>query len=124
MNRYIDMWKKIFDYSGRISRRDYWLTALMTFVVTFAVSFVAGFISGLFLPKLFGVIYGLVMLASLAESLAMLSMGVRRLHDTNKSGWFMFISFVPMIGGIILLVFFCTKGDEAANNYGEPYTVQ
>ena len=45
-------------------------------------------------------------------------MGIRRLHDTDKSGWFLLISFVPLIGGIILLVFLAMQGTTGPNKYG------
>ena len=48
-----------------------------------------------------------------------LAVTVRRLHDTNKSGWYYFISLIPLIGGIILLVWLLSDGDRYANNYGD-----
>ena len=44
---------------------------------------------------------------------------VRRLHDVNKSGWFYFISLIPLIGGIWLLILLCTEGTQGPNQYGE-----
>jgi uncharacterized membrane protein YhaH (DUF805 family) len=53
-----------------------------------------------------------------------LAVGVRRLHDTGRSGWWMLISFIPLIGGIVLIVFFATDGEEQPNPYGpNPKTV-
>lgn len=47
-----------------------------------------------------------------------LGVAVRRLHDLGKSGWWFLIGLVPLIGGIVLLVWFCTEGEEASNQYG------
>jgi uncharacterized membrane protein YhaH (DUF805 family) len=60
-------------------------------------------------------VYGLVLLGTIIPSLAVT---VRRLHDLNKSGWYYFIGFIPLIGGIILLVWFFTDGNRFTNNYG------
>lgn len=61
------------------------------------------------------IIFGIYSLAVLIPSLAVL---VRRLHDTNRSGGWFFISFVPLVGAIILLVFTCTKGNHGDNRFG------
>jgi uncharacterized membrane protein YhaH (DUF805 family) len=44
--------------------------------------------------------------------------GVRRLHDTNRSGWFYLLAFIPIVGDIILLVFECEDSGEGSNRYG------
>lgn len=59
--------------------------------------------------------YGIYILAVLVPSLAVV---VRRLHDTGRSGWWFLIAFVPLVGGIILLVFMCSEGAREANEYG------
>ena len=57
----------------------------------------------------------LPMLALLVPTIAV---AVRRLHDLNKSGWYYFVTFIPAIGGIILLVWMCTEGTKGENTYG------
>jgi uncharacterized membrane protein YhaH (DUF805 family) len=47
-----------------------------------------------------------------------LGVGIRRLHDVGKSGWFLFIAIIPIIGGIWLLVLMCTAGTPGSNSYG------
>ena len=47
-------------------------------------------------------------------------MGIRRLHDTGKSGWWLLLWFVPLVGLIVLLVFFASPGDLGPNRYGPP----
>nr|WP_302052016.1 DUF805 domain-containing protein [Hymenobacter sp. BRD128] len=66
-------------------------------------------------PDGVGLLYGLYSLALLIPSLAV---GVRRLHDVGKSGFFMLIAFVPLVGAIWLLVLFCTEGTRGDNEYG------
>lgn len=63
----------------------------------------------------YGPIYGLYLLAILIPSIAV---GVRRLHDIGKSGWFMFIVLIPIVGGIWLLVLYCTDSEPGENEYG------
>jgi uncharacterized membrane protein YhaH (DUF805 family) len=58
---------------------------------------------------------GLSIMALVVPTLAV---AVRRLHDINKSGWSYFIRLVPLVGTIILLVWYCTEGDRFSNNYG------
>ncbi len=63
-----------------------------------------------------GALGGIYSLAVLIPSLAV---GVRRLHDTGRSGWWLLIALIPLIGFIVLLVFMVSDSDSAANEYGE-----
>jgi uncharacterized membrane protein YhaH (DUF805 family) len=58
-------------------------------------------------------------LGVLALFLPTLAAGVRRLHDTDRSGWMMLIVLIPLVGPIILIVFLCQRGTEGANRFGE-----
>lgn len=98
------------DFSGRATRSEYWYAILFTFLVDLAISMVCG----LFFERL-------EVLASLIFALVTLVPGLavswRRLHDIGKSGGWYFISLIPLVGGIILLVFCCTGSDDD-NEYG------
>lgn len=101
--------KKYVDFSGRAPRPEYWWFALFEFVclvVASAVSMKVGYW-----------LYGLAVLAFILPSLAV---GVRRLHDIGKSGWFILIGLIPIIGGIILIVFYCLPTQEHNNEWGSP----
>ena len=74
--------------------------------------FVAGILDGMFGG---GAIFGLYSLAAVLPSLAVL---VRRLHDTNRSGWWLLISFVPFIGGIWLFILLILDSSLGSNRYG------
>lgn len=52
-----------------------------------------------------------------------LAVGVRRLHDTDRSGWWLLLGFIPVVGAIVLIVFAAQKGTAGANKYGPPATV-
>ena len=60
----------------------------------------------------------LSILWALGNFLPSLAVGVRRLHDTDRSGWWLLIAFIPLIGAIVLLVFFCTRGTPGPNRFG------
>lgn len=109
MEQYKKMWKNAFNFSGRSTRRDYWMAVLFNMIVAFVVGFVAGMIQ---LPIL-GALY------SVAIIIPSLALSIRRMHDINKSGWVILLSIIPVIGGIIVLVFHCTASVNENNKYGE-----
>ena len=115
MNWYLKVLKNYAGFSGRARRKEYWMFVLfnMIFAVLAAIvdNVVGTAISGLF----YGLFYCVYTLAVLIPSLAV---AVRRLHDVGKSGWFMFIIFIPIIGAIWLLVLVCTDGNPGKNVYG------
>ncbi len=123
-NNLIGWWKKVMlenyaNFKGRARRAEYWYFTLGNFIVMF-VFYIIGF-AGIGMDSTalmvlgFGV-YGITALATLVPSLAV---GIRRLHDINKSGWYYLIGLIPLVGGIILLVWFFTDGNRFTNDYGE-----
>jgi len=107
MEYFIGALKKYADFDGRARRKEYWMFIL--FYLIFYVAFiVADVVLGtMFLSSIFG-------LAMLVPSL---SIGARRLHDTSRSGWWQLISLIPLIGGIILIVFLAQDSHDA-NDFG------
>lgn len=111
------------NFSGRASRSAYWWWALFNFLVSLAAQILdralglgpvgADTTYGLRA----GVITGLLGLALLLPSLAV---GVRRLHDTDRSGWWLLIAIIPIIGWLVLIFFFVTPGTPGPNRYGPP----
>lgn len=110
MNYYIAVLKKYAVFSGRAQRAEYWYFVLFNFIVSFALSFVVGLIS----DKL-SFVSTLYSLAVLVPSLAV---GVRRLHDIGKSGWWILIGLIPVVGWIIAIVWACTDSQAGDNAYG------
>lgn len=109
MNWYIEVLKKYATFSGRASRSEYWFFVLFNGI--FAI--VAMVLDGV--AGTMGIIYLVYILATLLPSLGV---GVRRLHDTNRSGWMILISLIPLIGIILLLVWVCQDSDAGDNQYG------
>jgi len=99
------------NFSGRARRAEYWWFYLFT-IVTMVVLFVLGAAilgdAGIFLA----------IIGILALFVPSLAVTVRRLHDTGKSGWYYFVSLIPFVGGIILIVFLATDSERGTNQYG------
>ncbi len=115
MNWYLKVLKQYADFDGRARRKEYWMFVLFNMI--FAISaMILDNLLGIAMEGIgYGPLYGLYLLAIIIPSIAV---GVRRLHDVGKSGWMMLISFIPIIGGIWLLVLFVTDGDPGENEYG------
>ena len=107
-------------FSGRARRKEYWLYVLAVIIV-FTV--MVGFEMALDIQDQrtgLGTITVVLCLASIIPSLAV---AVRRLHDTDRSDWWVLIKFIPLIGAIILVVFACLRGTEGENRFGpDPLT--
>ena len=105
---YIKMWKNCFDFSGRSRRRDYWLACLMCLIVGIVLGLLE-FVIPFF--RLFTAIYGIAII------IPGISLGVRRLHDTDRTGWWLLITLVPLIGAIMIIVYACNDSTPD-NEYG------
>lgn len=110
----IENWKLVVlqnyaNFNGRAGRGEYWWFVLANIVIYVAFSILTQ-ISGIF--SILSLIYSL---AVLVPSIAVL---IRRLHDSDKSGWLVLISFIPLLGAIILLVFAIQEGTKGPNKYG------
>jgi uncharacterized membrane protein YhaH (DUF805 family) len=103
---------KYVDFSGRAPRSEYWWWTLAVFLAALPLS-VLGEAAGPFFDFL-------VVLLWLGTLLPSLAVGVRRLHDTDRSGWWLLIAFVPFVGGIVLIVLLCLDGTRLPNAYGPP----
>jgi len=102
------------NFSGRASRSEYWWFSLFCFVLSSVLSMV-------FSGTLYLILSGVVSLGLLLPSLGL---AVRRLHDTNHSGWWLFISLVPIVGAIVLLIWCVKDSEHHPNQYGpEPNLV-
>jgi uncharacterized membrane protein YhaH (DUF805 family) len=100
-------------FTGRARRPEFWWFTLFSFLSNIAVTFVEFVVFGYWGEYSF-----LSTLYSFALFIPSLAVGARRLHDIGKSGWWQLIVLIPLIGWIILIIWFAKKGDEAANAYG------
>ena len=109
MNWYLGCWRKYAEFSGRARRQEFWMFVLFNFLAGIAIGIVEAILgTG-------GALCGLYNLAVLIPSLAV---SVRRLHDTDHSGWWILINLIPLIGFIIYLAFLCTDSKPGANCFG------
>ncbi len=117
MEWYIKVIKNYSEFEGRARRKEYWMFVLINFLIVMALQAVMIMLG---LDSALGsFIMGLVGLYSLAVFIPSLAVGVRRLHDTGRSGWWLLISFVPIIGFIALIVFLVQNSQPGTNQYGE-----
>ena len=115
MNWYLQALKKYATFTGRARRREFWLFTLVNVLVVLALAFV-DVLTGSFSEQLeIGLLSGLYMLAVLVPSIAVT---VRRLHDTDRSGWWVLLGFIPIIGGLVLLVFELLDSQPGTNRFG------
>jgi uncharacterized membrane protein YhaH (DUF805 family) len=114
MNWYLNAFKKYAVFSGRSRRKEYWMFCLFSVIFSIA-AMVLDSLLGSKVGMGYGLIYGAYALAAFIPSIAV---SVRRLHDVGKSGWFLFIALIPIIGGIWLLVLVCSDSEAGATQYG------
>ncbi len=112
---YLLVLKKYAVFSGRSSRKEYWYFVLFNVLIGI-VLMVADVMTGTFDSEAgIGLLSGIYTLAILIPSTAV---SVRRLHDTDRSGWLFLIALIPLIGGIVLIVFWAQDSQPGENQYG------
>jgi len=100
-------------FSGRASRSEFWYWMLFTVLVSIAMTMIDLGILGISSNvNPFSSIWSLI------AFLPSLAIGVRRLHDTDRNGWWWLIAFIPLIGIIVLIVFWCLEGTPGSNRFG------
>jgi uncharacterized membrane protein YhaH (DUF805 family) len=97
-------------FSGRSRRSEYWYFTLFNYLM-YAVAYIVA----LFIPAVGGI---LILIIALAMIIPAIAVGVRRFHDIDRSGWWWLIAFVPLVGGFLLIVWFCTPGTPGDNRFG------
>lgn len=108
---YKKFWKNAFNFKGRSTRADFWYVMLANFIIGFVLGFVDGLL-GITVMTTIATIYSFVCI------IPSLALEVRRMHDVNKSGWYLLMSFIPLVGWIFVLVAYCTASVEP-NKYGQ-----
>ena len=96
---------KYVDFTGRASRSELWYFVLFVFISEVC---------------LFIAFHPLGIAFIIACILPRIAVAVRRLHDIDRSGWWLLIGLIPLVGWIVLLIWYCSKGDEHANRFGDP----
>src|SRR5688500_12057680 len=115
MNWYVTVMKKYATFTGRARRKEYWMFTLFQ-MIFFIVAAILDSMLGLTFGMLpYGYLYFGYAIVTLIPGIAVT---VRRLHDTNRSGWWLLIALIPIIGAIWLLVLMCLDSTPGSNKYG------
>jgi len=107
-------WARYASFGGRASRSEYWFFTLFH-LLTILLAMVVSYLAMLAIPALGFILYSIVVFGTLLPHLAV---SVRRLHDVNRTGWWYLFGIVPLLGAIVLLVWFCTDGTRGPNRFG------
>jgi uncharacterized membrane protein YhaH (DUF805 family) len=113
MSWYFEVLRKYAVFTGRARRKEYWYYGLFAWIILGVLAAI-----GRMWGTHGGYIYGLFDLYLLATFIPNLAVGTRRLHDIDRSGWWLLLGLVPVVGGIILLIFALQDSQPGANQYG------
>ena len=114
MNWYIEVLAQYAVFTGRARRKDYWMFFLISMIVILALGFLEG-VAGIAPESEESLLSGLYALVVLVPSVAV---QVRRLHDTGRTGWWLLIGFVPLVGVLVLFALMVQEGEVGENVYG------
>jgi len=115
MNWFLEVLKKYAVFNGRARRKEYWFFYLFYIIFIIVLVLIDGVTGTLDEGTGIGVLSGIFILAMIIPGIAVT---IRRLHDTDRSGWWILISLIPFIGGIWLLVLMVLDGTPGQNQYG------
>lgn len=115
MNAYVAAMRRYVTFAGRSSRQEFWMFTLI-FVILALVAFVIDMVLGTASEGGPGIVYAIVGLAHFLPSIAA---AIRRFHDTDRSGWWYLILFVPLVGWIIFIVLLCKPSTPGPNRFGD-----
>lgn len=115
MNWYLHVLKNYATFSGRARRKEYWMFFLISALISIVLTLLDILLGTYSVEYEAGLFSGLYSLLILIPSIAVV---VRRLHDTDRSGWWILISLIPLIGVIVLFVFICLDSQLGTNRFG------
>ncbi|WP_448757939.1 DUF805 domain-containing protein [Aggregatibacter sp.] len=115
MNWYLHVLKNYATFSGRARRKEYWIFFLISALISIVLTLLDILLGTYSVEYEAGLFSGLYSLLILIPSIAVV---VRRLHDTDRSGWWILISLIPLIGVIVLFVFMCLDSQPGTNRFG------
>lgn len=107
MEYFIDAFKKYAEFSGRATRTQYWMFILFFMIIYFVLALIDVLVGTMVLAFIFNI----------AAFLPSIAIAARRLHDTGRTGWWQLLVLIPLIGAIVLIVFFVQDSAED-NEYG------
>lgn len=129
MDWYLTALRKYSRFRGRSRRKEYWFFTLFNALIALGLSIIGAVLAGvltssgastggLLLSTLLNIVSLLSAIYSLGTFIPSLAVSVRRLHDIGKSGWWLLIGLIPLLGVIVLLIFFIQDSQPETNQYG------
>ena len=115
MNWYLEVLKKYATFDGRSRRKEYWFFILFNVLISMALAFIDRLMGNVDPETGLGLFSGIYALGVMIPGMAV---SVRRLHDTGRSGWWLLINLVPVIGAIVFLYFMVLDSTPERNEYG------
>lgn len=115
MNWYLAALKKYAVFAGRARRKEFWFFMLFNTLITVALAMIDLWTGTYDEDVGLGLLSGLYAVAMIVPSIAVT---VRRLHDTDRSGWWYLLLFIPVIGALVILVFMLLDGTPGSNRFG------
>ena len=112
LNYYFDAFRNYLNFFGRATRKEYWIFTLFYYIFYFAIFIVLGQVLSGMMVSAISIIYILV------SFLPVLAISIRRLHDIGKSGWWLLLILLPIIGWIILFIFSVMPSEPGVNRHG------
>ena len=115
MNWYLEVLRKYATFDGRARRKEYWYFILFNAIAQLILTIIDS-VTGSFSPETgIGLLAGIYTLAVLIPGIAV---SVRRLHDTERSGWWLLVALIPIIGAIVLFIFMVLDSQADENKFG------
>lgn len=114
MDWYLSVLKKYAVFTGRARRKEYWYFILVSLFIMIGLAVIESLVFQT-APGKFGILTWIYWLVVLTPTIAV---QVRRLHDVGRSGWWLLLSLIPIVGPIVLIVFYCTDSEPGTNQYG------
>ena len=115
MQWYIDVLKKYAVFNGRARRKEFWMFTLFSIIASLILAAIDRIIGTTYNNGTSGILQNIY---SLAVLLPTIGVGIRRMHDTNRSGWWILINLIPCIGWIWFIVLAAQEGNAGDNQYG------
>jgi uncharacterized membrane protein YhaH (DUF805 family) len=115
MNWYLAALKKYAQFSGRARRKEYWMFLLFNVIISIILAVIDNATGSFSEAAGIGILGAIYDLAILIPSIAV---SIRRLHDTDRSGWWLLIGLIPVIGAIVLIVFLVQDSKPGPNRFG------
>jgi len=115
MNWYLIVLKKYAVFEGRARRKEYWYFFLFNIMIMLGLVILDALVFQTSADQKFG---PLISIYSLAVLIPTFAVQIRRLHDIGRTGWWLLLSLLPIIGSIVLIIFYCTDSEPGTNLYG------